>query len=173
MNDTKIGKWFEGELSDLLNETKVRARLDFMRLYDTHTAGGKFLPKQHGDYIVSAGGTVILVECKATMTNASMKDAYLPDIVDRGQAAKHVTWRRSGSPACFLHYSELTAAVEIWPSQLVTEMMARGGRLPTEAAPSHTVELHELVPALVSTMHDEKRLLDLASRKRVDVPVTF
>jgi len=128
VKDTKFGADFEKLTQDALNDLASRYKLTFVRLYDTKSARGKFLPSQPGDFIVAAGGKGHLVECKASREHESLSSC-LSSNVEAHQAAAHRLWARAGNPCCFLFHSVMTSEIELWPGLMVGEARAFGTRL--------------------------------------------
>jgi hypothetical protein len=126
----KIGAQFEKDTQDVLDTLAGKTRLSYVRLYDTKSAQGKFLPEQPGDFIVAAEGGHLL-ECKASEKHGSLR-ACLADNVSTQQAAAHRLWSRTGNPCWFLFNSLPTGQVELWEGQVVGECRALGKRLPKE-----------------------------------------
>ena len=129
----KIGKAFEGDVRSALEVLTNTCKLSYVRLYDTTSARGKYLPEQPGDFIISAKGRGHLLECKASEKYASLRSC-LADNVKEHQAAAHRLWHRSGSPCWFLFQSVRTNELEMWPGLIVGEARAKGLRLHREDA---------------------------------------
>ena len=131
--DTKFGAEFERLTQDSLEHLSARCKLSYVRLYDTKSARGKFLPRQPGDFIVAARGKGHLVECKASQEHQSLR-ACLSDNVEIHQAAAHRLWHRAGNPCWFIFHSVMTSEIELWPGLVVGEARAFGKRLNKEDA---------------------------------------
>lgn len=147
--DTKLGKRFEKDVQDELTELQSRERLRFLRLYDTHSAGG-FLPPQPADFLVACDPKVALLECKASEKYESLRQC-LSSHVDTAQAAQARLWvTRTNHPAYFLFYSFQAGMLEVWPGLTVAMCRAEGKPLPPETRlklfPAH--KLQELLKEL-------------------------
>jgi len=137
----KIGAEFEGDVQAEFDEMKKRTRLRYVRLYDTKSARGRFMPKQPGDFIVATplGGT--LLECKASDKYLSLSQC-LSSAVEEQQAAAARLWSRTGNPSLFLFYSFTSDLVEAWDGNLVGEHRAAGTRLPKAGAITTANKMH-------------------------------
>lgn len=129
---TKFGSDFERDTQDILENLSARFKLTYVRLYDTKSARGKFLPEQPGDFIVAAKG-VHLLENKASKEHSSLRSC-LADNVSTQQAAAHRLWARTGNPCWFLFYSLEAGKIELWEGEVVGTCRAKGERLPKEGA---------------------------------------
>jgi len=125
----KLGKQFEKDLQGILNLLKTTHHLYYVRLYDTTSARGKFLPDQPGDFIVSARSRGHLIECKASDKHTSLRGC-LSGMVSTQQAAAHQLWVRSGNPAWFLFLDHRNQQLEVWDGGLVGKHRAEGTVLP-------------------------------------------
>ena len=128
--ESKIGSDFEREVQDVLELQSTLTRLTYVRLYDTKSARGKFLPEQPGDFIVAADGGHLL-ECKASEKHTSLRSC-LADNVSTQQAASHRLWARTGNPCWFVFYSLTTQSLELWEGGVVGLHRAKGTTLPAE-----------------------------------------
>lgn len=133
VKDTKFGAEFEKLTQDTLEYLKAVSPLSYVRLYDTKSARGKFLPKQPGDFIVASPNGGHLLECKASKEHSSLRSC-LASNVEEHQAAAHRLWARAGQPCWFLFQSVMTSELELWPGLIVGEARAKGTRLKKEDA---------------------------------------
>jgi len=129
--EKKLGKQFESDFQAILDVLKTKHRMTYVRLYDTTSAQGKYLPEQPGDYIVSAKGLGYLIECKASNKYRSLKSC-LSSAVSTGQAASMRLWHRSQSPCYFIFLDNVGQMIEIWEGNLVGEHRAEGTPLPED-----------------------------------------
>ena len=125
------GAEVERDTHDLLEGLACRFKLTYVRLYDTKSARGAFLPEQPGDFIVQALGFGHLLECKASEEHNSLRSC-LADNVSTQQAAAHRLWFRAGGPCWFLFNSLTTHSIEMWGGKVVGECRAKGKKLPAE-----------------------------------------
>jgi hypothetical protein len=123
--DTKFGAEFEGLTQAALEELKCKGPLTYVRLYDTKSARGKFLPPQPGDFIVASPNGGHLVECKASKEHQSLRSC-LSSNVEEHQAAAHRLWARAGQPSWFLFHPVMSSELELWPGKIVGEARAAG-----------------------------------------------
>ena len=133
VKDTKFGAEFERTTQDSLEYLSAKCKLTYVRLYDTKSARGAYLPQQPGDFIVCALGKGHLVECKASQEHQSLSSC-LSSNVEVHQAAAHRLWARAGGPCWFLFHSVMTSEIELWPGLMVGEARAFGDRLRREDA---------------------------------------
>jgi hypothetical protein len=121
VNKTKqLGKWFEQKVQDELQMLKGTRYCTFVRLYDTGSAQGAYLPEQPGDFIVVPRyfSGAILLECKSSGVKDSLRGCLSAN-VKKEQAAQHLIWESVGQPAWFLFYSKEDDMLELWPGGYV------------------------------------------------------
>lgn len=124
-----IGALFEEDVQIELERFKVKGKLSYIRLYDTKSARGKFLPAQPGDFIVAAGAAHLL-EVKASRKYRSLAEGQcLQDNVQAVQAAEHRLWARAGNPCWFLFYSLPAGLLELWKGDEVGLAYAKRRKL--------------------------------------------
>lgn len=119
MNRTpqEAGKLFEDEFHAELKILQNLARVDFMRLYDTHAAGS-YLPAQHADFILQTPGLgARLVELKSSRTVSTLASDI--NLISKSQFAKMFTWERAGGRSIVLFLDQTTGAVEYWDGNSV------------------------------------------------------
>jgi hypothetical protein len=131
--EAKIGTDFEKLTRETLEYLQGNGRLSYVRLFDTKSARGKFLPEQPGDFIVASPNGGHLVECKASQEHQSLRSC-LSDNVKPHQAAAHRLWARAGQPCWFLFHSVMDSQLELWPGKIVGEARATGTVLKKEDA---------------------------------------
>ena len=127
LTEKTIGKWFEGKFQDMLNEMRneVEDRTSYIRLYDSTSSRGKFLPAQPGDFIVAHNHTAYLVECKSSVKHKTLRSC-LASHVKGDQVALMRMWVATGTPSCFIFYSDVDQCVEIWRGCDVCEAKVSG-----------------------------------------------
>ena len=128
-----IGKQFERDVQDILEELSARHPLTYLRLYDSHAARGKYLPPVPGDYIVVTLGKARLIELKASEKHQSLRSC-LSSHVGTHQAAAHRLWARAGGVSYFLFHSVRDSSIELWDGLIVGECRAFRNRLDREDA---------------------------------------
>jgi hypothetical protein len=148
VKSTKFGADFERTTQDCLQGLMAIHRLYYLRLYDTKSSRGMYLPEQPGDFIVSSPNGGHLLECKASEEHTSLSSC-LSDNVGTHQAAAHRLWHRSGQLCWILFYSVRSSEIELWPGELVGEARALGKRIHKEDAT--TVGADKLTSLLYST----------------------
>ena len=141
VKDTKFGAEFEGLTQGVLEELKCKCPLTYIRLYDTKSARGKFLPPQPGDFIVASPNGGHLLECKASKEHQSLRSC-LASNVEAHQAASHRMWARAGQPCWFLFHSVMTSELELWPGLVVGEARAKGAVLNKDNALRVGLDMH-------------------------------
>lgn len=72
------------------------------RFPDTKSARGNFLQSQPGDFFLLVPVGSILIECKSTVSNASLLSLAWHGPVGKRQIAKHKLWKRAGHPSLYL-----------------------------------------------------------------------
>jgi hypothetical protein len=145
---TKFGADFERLTQDSLEFLSAKCRLSYVRLYDTKSARGMFLPEQPGDFIVASPNGGHLVECKASEEHTSLSSCLAANVKEH-QAAAHRLWARSGQPCWFLFHSVMSSELELWPGLVVGEARAFGHRLKRDDA--LVVSLDTLTDLLFNT----------------------
>ena len=147
MADQKHGKRFEKDVQACLDRLKETGMLAYVRLYDTRSAGGNYIPAQPGDFIVSAGGFGHLIEVKASLEHDSLKTG-LSSLVPIEQAASHRLWQKSGSPSWFLFKSMASRKIELWDGEHVGEARAGLCKLGSPEAVSEDKYILKFIQAL-------------------------
>ena len=125
----KLGKQFEQDTQDLLKLFSTKYRFYYLRLYDSTSARGQYIPAVPGDFIAVANGVPHLIENKASEKYDSLKSC-LSKNVDTGQAAAHRLWHRAGGESWFLFLAHKSQMLEVWNGELVGECRATGKSLP-------------------------------------------
>ena len=133
LTEKTIGKWFEGQFQDMLEVMRNNScdRSSYLRLYDSASARGKFLPPQPGDFIVGYNSTTFMVECKSSMKYTTLRSCLSSHVKD-AQVALMRMWIALGNPACFIFYSSIDQEIEIWPGARVCEARVSGKPLKKE-----------------------------------------
>lgn len=148
MAKDKLSKQFEEDVQSVLTQMKRRLWLSFVRLYDTKSARGNFLPEQPGDFIVAAHGAHLL-ECKTSEIWDSLAEGKcLDDNVSSEQAAEHRIWAKAGNPCWFLFYSQPVGCIELWRGADVGEAYAKRQLLERPATVVKSSELYDLLLGL-------------------------
>lgn len=144
-----LGKWFEQVVQDELDKLRNTRKCTYVRLYDTTSAGGNYIPEQPGDFIVvpRAFSGAILLECKASKAHTSLKGC-LSSNVKRAQAAQHMIWQSVNQPCWFLFFSETTNTLELWDGGYVAGCRSAGRTLGKKAA-ARTMEFSRLPELLL------------------------
>jgi len=127
LTEKNIGKWFEGEFQKMLEVMRSDScdRSSYLRLYDSASARGKFLPAQPGDFMVAYNAVTFMVECKSSVKHTSLRSCLSSHVKD-GQVALMRMWIASGNPSCFIFYSAVDQQIEIWPGKSVCECRVDG-----------------------------------------------
>jgi hypothetical protein len=149
----KIGAAFEQDVRDVLEGFSLKFPLTYVRLYDTKSARGKFLPEQPGDYIVASPNGGHLLECKASEEHSSLRSCLAANVSTQ-QAAAHRLWERTGQPCWFLFNSVRSFELELWKGGVVGRCRAKGLMLPKPGQPNSalTVSRDTLEDLLYNTL---------------------
>jgi hypothetical protein len=129
--EAKLGKDFENDIQAALDKLARIKPISYVRLYDSKSARGKFLPEQPADFIIASPTGGHLLEAKASREYTSLRSC-LSDHVSTGQAAGHRLWAMTGQPCWFVFYSVTTEEVEWWRGEIVGAARAKGVVLPKE-----------------------------------------
>ena len=144
MAKVDIGKDFENHVSNTLDALKARkAKIDYIRLYDTRSARLKYLPAQPCDFIIGYANTTSLVECKASLKHKSLRSCLSGAVTDV-QAAKAKMWIGTGNYAMFMFHSVLTSKIEVWDGLLVSRCRAESKPLPKDGQ-LHVMRYSDLI----------------------------
>lgn len=133
MKSHKLGSWFEQKLQDRFKFLKQTTRFDYLRLYDTKSAGA-YLPSQAGDFMIASPRGVVLVEAKASATHGSLRSC-LSSNVSAGQATDHIMWNRAGQKSLFIFLSVPDGVLEVWDGGLIAKHRNEGKRLTKKERP--------------------------------------
>ena len=147
LTEKNIGKWFEGKFQEMLEKMRSNPtdRSSYLRLYDSASARGKFLPAQPGDFMVAYSAATFMVECKSSVKYTTLRSCLSSHVKDT-QVALMRMWIASGNPACFIFYSDVDKHIEIWPGKTVCEAKVSGKplkkdgyvyRIPADSLESH------------------------------------
>lgn len=158
----KLGAWFESHVQADLKTIKERYPIDWLRLYDTKSAGS-FLPAQPADFIVAGADDVYLLETKCSGKHKSLRGG-LSSLVKQTQAVSHYTWSRSGHMSHFLFLSVQTGVLQLWDGEYVSQCRRQGKRLDDKTL--YPGRLIQEVPA-----HDLFALLTYTYMRDLDVDI--
>lgn len=149
----KLGAWFEGHIQGDLKSLKERFPIDWLRLYDTKSAGA-YMPKQPADFIVAGWDDVYLLEAKCSAKYKSLRSC-LASMVKQEQAVSHYTWSRARHGSHFLFCSVLTGTIQLWNGSYVAKCRREGERLDdSEVHPYRLISetpAHNLFMLLIDT----------------------
>lgn len=125
-----IGAKFEEVVQSVLDELVKTKQIRYMRLYDTKSARGAFMPNQPGDFLIAAAGTTRLVECKASEVHESLKAGLSSLMPELAQAAHLRLWQEvAACPSLVLFRSHASQRIEAWDGKYVGKCRAEGKRL--------------------------------------------
>ena len=125
LTEKNIGKWFEDKVQDTLETMRNQKQCTYLRLYDSHSARGKFLPPQPGDFVIAINGSAYMTECKSSVKHSSLRSC-VGSHVKPEQTALMRLWLSSDNPAFFLFYSAVTEQLEIWDGKSVVTSKVSG-----------------------------------------------
>lgn len=95
------GKASEGHVQEALVETQSKKKLFFMRLYDTTSAKGSYIPAQIADFFFVFKGLSFSLEVKSSSIHRSLRDVPRSYIRDT-QIAKLRLLLRAGGHGLFI-----------------------------------------------------------------------
>jgi len=122
MTTRNDGKASETKVQEALVLLQSKSKLFFMRLYDSTSAQGSFIPAQISDYFVTYKGLSVSLEVKSSSIHDSMKKvprSYLRDT----QVAKLRLLLRAGGQGLFVFQCVKKGVTgwEIWDGRDVVE----------------------------------------------------
>jgi hypothetical protein len=126
-----IGYWFEGKVKDACAALQRDCGLFYHRFQDSKAAGN-FTAGAPADFLLAFTGKVILVECKASRVQETLRSC-LSAMVDDGQAGSMHRWIANWNEGFFLFYSDVLGQVEVWPADQVIAARNKGKPLPSAA----------------------------------------
>ena len=127
----KLGDRFQKDVQDAMHDLMDNHRVCMpVRLYDTKSARGKYLPEQPADFIAASMTGGHLIEVKASEVHDSLRTCL--DMVETHQAAALRVWRMMGQPSWVLFYSQPQFTLELWDGEVAGRCRATGDKLPKE-----------------------------------------
>jgi hypothetical protein len=149
------GAKFEEDVQAVLTNLKNRGLCSWVRLYDSKSARGNFIPAQPGDFVIAAGAAILL-ECKSSEVHESLAvPKCLRDNVKAAQAAEHRLWHKAGGSAWFIFYSLQALRYELWRGELVGLAYAKRTKL---GAPEMVAGVNELETIILAMIDKSKRV---------------
>lgn len=155
------GHLFQQRVQDILSDAEKRHRVQFIRLYDTRSTQGGFLPEQKADFTAVAQGNSWLIEAKASLVHESMAAGRGPlnDLISSHQAAAAKLWVRAGGHSLFVFHHLDSAYVELWPGEYVGEIyVTPRAHLDYQRCLRIPSSEKELAAELILTLKDPNRL---------------
>jgi len=99
---TNDGSYLQDKLADAMKAYTMDNKGYSHRFPDTKAARGNFLQSQPGDFFLLVPAGSILIECKSTVSNATLLSLAWHGEVGKRQIAKHKLWQRAGHPSLYL-----------------------------------------------------------------------
>jgi hypothetical protein len=97
------GEYLQDKLAAAMKDFTTNHRGYGHRFPDTKSAQGNFIKAQPGDFFLLVPQGSILIECKSTVSNASLLSLAWHGDVGKRQIAKHKLWQRAGHPSVYLY----------------------------------------------------------------------
>lgn len=129
----KVGNKLEADFKSKIEKEGSKHWFHTMRLYDTTSARGSFLPAQPGDFLLSKNSKTILVETKSSYKTTSLRSC-LSNNMSKAQAGNMGVWCACGNIALvvFASYNINTGTwdnFEVWDGEYVSKCRKAGKTL--------------------------------------------
>ena len=122
------GKAIETAISKVFKKLMLQSKCVIIRLHDTKSAA-YYLPPSPGDFMGTAMGKPLLVECKSSDVRHSFSDCRVKDYVEDIQFGYQKLWLRQKSCSLFVFHSVVTGDCEFWNGKHVLQAYSNGTAL--------------------------------------------
>lgn len=134
----KIGNKLQTDFKKEMDSLASVNWFHVLRLYDTTSARGSFLPAQPGDFLLHKDSKVLLIETKASSVHDSLRSC-LSSNMKKAQAANLGLWSacKNKSEVVFAHYDSdrgKWSSFEVWEGEYVSTCRKKGKVLNPEKA---------------------------------------
>jgi len=122
------GKKIETATAKAFKKLTAEGKCVMTRLHDTKSAAF-FLPPSPGDFMGTAMGRPVLVECKSSDARSSFSKCSIRDYVKPTQFGYHTLWLKQRSASLFIFHSVITGDCEFWDGKDVLHAYTHSAHL--------------------------------------------